>query len=287
MFCPGISLVISVPRVLLLAALTVARWPTVAHTQEREARPPLWVDVRDASSGRPVAAARIEAPGTRLRAATDSAGMAEVAVDSAARLLVVSRLGFRPDTVALTAATWSAGLVSVRLIPVTPVLDPVAVTGTSPVMNGAMLEFESRRKRAAGGATFIGPEEFEKRPLPRLTDFLRRGVQGVTLIDSAGILLPASSRGAILRTNQGPALGRNPISRRATGQSGEMERVHCVFRVAVDGVPKEWGYDMREIDPKEVYGMEVYAGPSTIPAQYQSMGRDGYCGLILIWTRAR
>ena len=64
-----------------------------------------------------------------------------------------------------------------------------------------------------------------------------------------------------------------------------MELVSCVLRIVVDGIPKEWGYDMNLLDPREVYGMEIYAGPSTIPAQYQFMGRDGYCGLILIWTR--
>ena len=58
-------------------------------------------------------------------------------------------------------------------------------------------------------------------------------------------------------------------------------------RILVDGVPKEWGYDLNLLDPKEVYGVEVYAGPSTIPAQYQSMGRDGFCGVILMWTRPR
>ena len=255
--------------------------------QERDVSSALWIDVRDAATGRAVVGARVEAPGTRHRTTTDSAGMATLAVDSSQKLLIVSRLGFRPDTSVLTAAVWSAGMIAVKLVPAAQVLDPVAVAGTSPVMNAMMLEFEGRRKRAAGGATFIGPEQFEKSALPRLTDFLRRGVQGVTLVDSAGILLPASSRGAMLRLNQGPALVGNPMNRRSGGRAGEMERVHCILRVAVDGVPREWGFDLRQIDPREVYGMEIYAGPSTIPVQYQSMGRDGYCGLILIWTRPR
>lgn len=255
--------------------------------QQSDSSGTLWVDVREAATGRPIVGARVQAPGARRQATTDSAGIANLVLDRSHKLVVVSRLGFRPDTSVLNATIWSDGILVVRLAVATQQLDSVAVTGVSPAMNAMMLEFERRRTRAAGGATFIGPEQFQKSALPRVTDFLRRGVQGVTLIDSAGILLPASSRGAILRTNQGPALGGNPVNRRSGGSAGEMERVHCILRVAVDGVPKEWGFDLNLIDPREVYGMEVYAGPSTIPVQYQSMGRDGYCGLILLWTRSR
>jgi hypothetical protein len=270
-------------RYALLLAVAFTR----VRAQEGGVPPTVWVDVRDAATGQGVAGARVEAPGTRRRAVTDSAGMASLVIDSTRRLLVTSRIGFRPDTTVLTDAMWTAGIVAVKLIPAAQVLDPVPIAGTSPTMNAMMLEFEGRRRRAAGGATFIGPEQFATSGLPRVTDFLRRGVQGVTLVDSAGILLPASSRGAMLRLNQGPALGGNPMNRRSGGRTGEMERVHCILRVAVDGVPKEWGFDLRLIDPREVYGMEIYAGPSTIPAQYQSMGRDGFCGLILLWTRPR
>lgn len=270
---------------LHIACLQVALAVASLGAQQPDTTGTLWIDVREAATGRPVGGARVEIPGTRRRVTTDSAGMATIPVDSAHSLLVISRLGFRPDTSVLTTAVRSAGVLAVRLIASTQVLEPVGVTATSPTMNAMMTEFEGRRRRAAGGASFIGPEQFEKSGLPRLTDFLRRGVQGVTLIDSAGILLPVSSRGSVLRTNQGPALGRNPITRRSSGDA--LERVHCVLRIAVDGVPKEWGFDLRQIDPREVYGMEIYAGPATIPAQYQSMGRDGFCGLILVWTRPR
>jgi hypothetical protein len=34
--------------------------------------------------------------------------------------------------------------------------------------------------------------------------------------------------------------------------------------------------------PHEVAGIEVYRGPSEIPAEYQ--GADARCGAIVIWT---
>jgi hypothetical protein len=197
---------------------------------------------------------------------------------------VVSALGFRPDTISVSDASWQAGLVQVSLIANAQSLAEVRVEDASLAMNAAMREFEGRRARRGGGASCIGPEDLAKYPSNRVTDFLRRGVQGLTLVDSAGILLPVSSRGAVVRLNQGPTPGS---SGRGRSRAGATELVSCVFRIAVDGIPRECGYDLRELDPKELYGIEVYAGPSTVPAQYQTMARDGYCDLILIWTRAR
>jgi hypothetical protein len=135
-----------------------------------------------------------------------------------------------------------------------------------------------------GGASFIGPEVFEKSHTGRVTDILRRGVQGVKLIDSSGVTLPVSSRGPVMRTFQDQTrLGRTTASSDRAG----LEMVNCVLRIFVDGAPKEWGFDLSLLEAREVYGIEVYAGPGTIPAQYQSMGRDGFCGVILIWTRPR
>jgi len=42
---------------------------------------------------------------------------------------------------------------------------------------------------------------------------------------------------------------------------------------------------VNSIPPSEIHGIEVYPGPSTIPAEYASMRRDAACGLIVIWTR--
>jgi hypothetical protein len=35
--------------------------------------------------------------------------------------------------------------------------------------------------------------------------------------------------------------------------------------------------------PKEIAGIEVYAGPSGVPAQF--VGQDRQCGMVLIWTK--
>ena len=45
-------------------------------------------------------------------------------------------------------------------------------------------------------------------------------------------------------------------------------------------------FDLRMLPPpEEVYGLEVFAGPSSIPPQYGGVGVGKWCGLIAVWTR--
>ena len=43
-------------------------------------------------------------------------------------------------------------------------------------------------------------------------------------------------------------------------------------------------FDVNDIAPSEIYGIEVYSGAATIPAQYLAATSGGSCGLIMIWT---
>ena len=37
--------------------------------------------------------------------------------------------------------------------------------------------------------------------------------------------------------------------------------------------------------PDQIHGIEVFAGPASIPPQYNGAANDKMCGLIAIWTR--
>jgi hypothetical protein len=265
----------------ILVGTVVLAWVTRAGAQSVDSAQTVWVTVRDGTSKQPIVGARVRPlhDSTR-RALTDDTGLASIDLRFALRTLVTTRLGFRPDTSHVSDVSWAAGLVEVSLVPNAQELAAVSVRATNSRVNPTIAEFESRRaRRGGGGATFIGREVLERHTSSKLTDVLRRGVQGVKFIDSAGVQLPVSARGEVIRVYQ------NQTNRTTGSARSGMERVLCVLRVAVDGVPKEWGYDLNVIEPREVYGVEIYAGPATLPAQYQSMGRDGYCGLILVWTR--
>jgi hypothetical protein len=73
----------------------------------------------------------------------------------------------------------------------------------------------------------------------------------------------------------------------------ELKTSACWYRVMIDGLalPDSMPDLGRLPRPSEVYGIEVFAGPATIPPQYNSpLGGAGgagnnYCGLIAIWRK--
>ena len=48
-----------------------------------------------------------------------------------------------------------------------------------------------------------------------------------------------------------------------------------------------WGFDLNMLNRDEVYGIEIYSGPATIPPEFGSMHKDAMCGIIVIWTKIR
>jgi hypothetical protein len=86
------------------------------------------------------------------------------------------------------------------------------------------------------------------------------------VMDSLGARLPVSSR------------GRKMVDARP---------VPCVMRVGVDGQVKEWGFSLDAVSPGEVHGIEVFSGPASIPAEFGGSRTDAFCGLVMIWLRAR
>lgn len=160
-------------------------------------------------------------------------------------------------------------------------LDSVSVFAKAPSTSLRLREFELRKDRAVGG-TFISQSEIERRHPSRVTDIFR-GIPSVRLIDSAGVKLLASSRG--LKASLVPP-PKNPRLE-AVGRGGNNGGiVDCVLRVAVDGQVKGWGYDLNDLAPEELFGIEIYPGPSSIPSQYGGMGNDKGCGMVLLWTRS-
>jgi hypothetical protein len=59
----------------------------------------------------------------------------------------------------------------------------------------------------------------------------------------------------------------------------------------VNGIPQRprpgaSAFDLRDLPPpQDIYGVEVFAGGSSIPVQYSGAGDGKLCGLIAIWTR--
>ncbi len=166
-------------------------------------------------------------------------------------------------------------------------LDAVTVLDSAVFTSARLAGFERRRTLKVGSATFFIGEEIAKRGTIRLSDALRRA-HGVQIVDSLDIRLVASSRwkkpvgGGFL---VGPA--RRVGSNIHVQQTAAADLAPCIMQVAVDGQLKEWGFSVDEISVTEVHGIEVYPGAGSMPAEFGSIKRDGWCGLVMIWTKSR
>lgn len=250
---------------LLLASAQHARAQTGSRAERRASG-----RIVNAQTGTPVAHAELlllRGPDTLARGRSDSVGRFTTSGTVGEQFtLEVRRLGYEPGAIRWTARAADTTFV-LGLTPIVQSLATVAVVAREP----PPMRLRGFEARAAtnGGGTFIQREQIDAWH-PRQTSDLMRRVLSVRMIDSSGILLAASSRGQ-----------KVDLQSVSTARS----LAPCVMRVGVDGLIKEWGFSIDSLDPNVIHGIEVYAGPASIPSEYSGARTDMYCGLVMIWTR--
>jgi hypothetical protein len=154
-----------------------------------------------------------------------------------------------------------------------PALDTVRVMGGR-VLLARYREFEDRLAQRLASAAFT-EEDIEKVNPVETYQMLNR-VTSVRLIPNGG------NGGQIPISNRGMR-----IDSKDTGT----QAVPCYMSVAIDGVmmmptPPDLAFDVTRLPaPSQIHGIEVFAGASSIPGQYNGAGGSKMCGLIIIWTR--
>ncbi|HWK89319.1 MAG TPA: TonB-dependent receptor [Longimicrobium sp.] len=215
----------------------------------------------EVGTGAPVAAGRValmQDPRTALLwTVTDQQGRFELRAPAAGEYLVyAARVGFEarlegPVPVGLSEPTE----VEFRLERRSVALDPVSVSAerqNRPLANRGFYE-----RQRAGFGHFITADEIEVRNPDNVRELLRT-VPGVSVDDGA------SGDDRLRMRGRTSATYACPVKAYLDGI-----RVHVT---ALYGVP-----------PEHVEAMEVYRGPSEIPAQYA--GAEAACGVILLWTK--
>jgi hypothetical protein len=150
-------------------------------------------------------------------------------------------------------------------------LDSVLVTATGVAPTRRLQEFESRRLNRAG-TFFVTRAEIEKRAPVDAWQMLQH------------------SPGIKIRQGGDNGGGMYAVTARAqqTNLNSRLPDTPCYLRVLVDGVllPDEMP-DLNRVMPKpsEIHGIEVWAGPSSIPPQYGGSGSGKWCGMIAVWTK--
>jgi hypothetical protein len=199
---------------------------------------------------------------------TDASGRALLPNVAPGRLTVKARrIGFTPGQVVTIVEEGRVTLPIVMSALRLPMLDTLRVVGAR-VTRGRLEEFESRRLLRQATVS-ITREEIEKRN-PVDTWQMLTGIASVdvTVRDSRVIATSRRARVSEFRSN-----------------------TPCYLLVMVDGVSlsktgDEGGFNLQDLpQPDEIHGIEVFAGPSSIPPQYGGTGAGKWCGLIAIWTR--
>jgi hypothetical protein len=164
------------------------------------------------------------------------------------------RVAYEPVIVSLQIPLDDTTDVEVRLGGVTPLL-PAVVINDHVERSRVLQEFESRRKTGAG--YFVTRADIERRRPHALSDYMR-------IVPGVRIMMLDNGRTAL-------RFARNA-------------RASCPPQYFVDGIPTS-NFDIDEVLPGDVEGVELYAGSAGVPPQFNRFYGTTICGTILIWTR--
>ena len=177
-------------------------------------------------------------------------------------LLIVKRGGYHPTSAMVEVPASDTVRLAYMLTQEIATLAGVTVTEKS--VSFRMMEFEYRKKLGFG--EFLTQEEIEQHNAVFATELFRR----FKTIDVS----PSRSTSTSMTEYF-------PLSRR---EGGNPTLGACPMTVYVDQVPMPSPFNLDMLpSPKNIAGIEVYAGSATIPPQFNGYNRG--CGVILVWTK--
>ena len=224
--------------------------PTTALGQEPAGRANVLGRVLHSESHAALPDAVIEMPGLELSASSDETGRFFFRdIPAGEHVLIVRYLGYADTTlVALTPNELNQIEIAInlRIVPVPDLLVQVAA------LNAPSKLTDFNRRRVKGSGYFITRQDILERDPLRTSDMLRR---------VPGLRLGQSGIGSPLIRIRGRA---------------------CRISYFVDGV-RAPGFNIDNLVPQAVAGIEIYKGTSTVPAEFR--GTLTPCSVIVLWTR--
>jgi hypothetical protein len=214
----------------------------------------------------PLSGATISMMGSALRVVTGDNGRFRISELAPGQHIVLARrLGYEPLSVSVQLIAGDTERVSFSLERNTTTLDTVVVAAKG--VPSRLDEFETRYRNHLASSAFNRDDIVKVNPIDTWQMLSR--VPSVKF-DSKGSALIAVS-------NRGMKIDRT------------MQAVPCIMSVMIDGIRMggaDGNFDLTRLPPPEdIHGIEVFAGPASIPPQYGGAGNNKMCGLIAIWTR--
>jgi len=260
-----------VVRFAIGAAIAAGVLPSAGSAQDATFKGKVLVD----SIERPIAGAVVAIESLKLQAATDSLGEFTIrGIRPGAYIIMVKRVGFGALATRVRFTAREVVEADFLMTPNVQSLPDVTVETRAPPPP-KLVEFEERRTSGAGGR-FLTQADFEKRAYAWTSDVLRQ-VPSLELV----------------RDSNRPSQYYVAAGRLQGLVRGTDTRVGvCFAAVVVDGafvyqgLPGELPFDINSIGPSVIAGLEYYVSSASIPAKYNSSGRNS-CGLVVIWTRVK
>lgn len=263
----------SLVRTVAVLCMSFAATTVAAQQSSSSVRGTRADTVRDASKGTidgivtdtnlvPLRGAFVSILRTDIRVGTGPNGRFRITkVPAGQYLLIVKRGGFAPTSLVVEVPAADTVRLAHTLTPSPIVLPGITVSEQSVSMK--MLDFEHRRRTGIG--EFMGADEIDRKGSVFATELFRK----FPTINVA----PSGSQSALPEYFA--------LSRR---EGGSFNLQACPMTVYLDQVPMPTPFNLDLLpSPKNLAGIEVYAGPSTVPPQFSGMNRG--CGVILVWTK--
>lgn len=212
--------------------------------------------VRD-SGGTPVMSVEVRGGSkTPVWTRTDSAGAYRLGGLPAGKTqLVFRRLGFEPVTKDVVVSERPQTVdVTMEMLPAEMA---ALITEASTRVREMLRDFWHRREQGYGH--FITRAEIEDRQPMNLSDMMRT-LPGMTLVPKQ--------------------VGTEATLRFARNVGGH----DCPPQYFIDGVMAR-GFNIDDMPPGDVEGIEIYPGVSTVPPQFKSLTGTSACGVVVIWSR--
>lgn len=230
----------------------------------------------------------LEIPGVGSRTVTTGATGRTLVADARAGRIVVTarRIGFLPGKVSAAVApgrnTIPIILGEARL----PALDTVRIVGDRRVFGLDRLdEFEDRRLNKLATRT-ITRQEIEKRNPTEAWQMLTN-VPALRISDRGdGKVVATMTRAMVQNFSNAPCYPRVIVDGVLVQEDAPPPRFGAAANASPDGPVAPQPTDLSRLPPPDaIYGIEVFAGPASIPLQYGGSGNGKWCGLIAIWTK--
>ncbi len=198
---------------------------------------------------------------------TSEGAYALTSMPAGSQTIEIRAVGFAPKRLTVGLRTGEQRTLDVTLDKAAQTLASVNIVGS-----GARLDntgFEKRKK--AGIGRFIGPEEIERR----------------RVFDTSQLLWNVTGARVMWDGSENVIMFTRPI---VSGAGGGSYNNLCNPAVFVDGFPV---YDINDVRPYDVRGIEVYTDKTAAPPEFRSQslketGRpDTHCAVILVWSKPR